>query len=127
MNAEIHKSESQRSSIVPGAGELNSRKAVIALSVLMALQMTSFSLIVPLLARRFSELGAGVRDLGISDMMFALAGALAAPLMGTLADRFGRRPLIMGSLAAYVMAYCGFIFAPLVGVLILIRGVAGAF
>jgi MFS family permease len=47
--------------------------------------------------------------------------------MGALADRFGRRPLVLGSLAAYAAAFSGYLFASSPGVLILLRGWAGAF
>jgi MFS family permease len=47
--------------------------------------------------------------------------------MGGLADRFGRRPLIWVSLAAYVVAFSGYLFAPSAGTIILLRAFAGAF
>jgi DHA1 family multidrug resistance protein-like MFS transporter len=106
---------------------LDPQKAIAVLSVIMAMQMTSFVMIAPLFARRFDEFGAGVKALGISSMAFALTTALAAPFMGALADRFGRKPLILGSLVAYIAAYLGFLLAPSSGVLILVRGLAGAF
>lgn len=57
---------------------MNSRKTIIGLSTCMALQMTSFVMILPLFARRFSELGAGVEVLGISAMAYALTSTLVA-------------------------------------------------
>ncbi len=70
---------------------MSSRNIIIALSAVMALQMTSFVMILPLFARRFSELSAGVEALGISAMAYALTSTLAAPFMGALADRWGLR------------------------------------
>lgn len=107
--------------------QLNPAKVLIAVSACMALQVTSFVLILPLFAQRFSELGAGVKALGTSEMAYALAATLAAPVMGTLADRFGRRPLMLLSLAAYVLAFSGYRLVDSVTVLILLRGLAGAF
>lgn len=93
----------------------------------MALQMTSFVMILPLFTRRFSELGAGVEALGISAMAYALTSSLAAPFMGALADRFGRRPLVLISLAVYAAAFSGYRFAQSAAAFIVIRGLAGAF
>jgi len=93
----------------------------------MALQMTSFVIILPLFARRFRELGAGVELLGISAMAYALAATLAAPFMGALADRFGRRRLVLISLAVYVLAFSGYRFATSAIVIIICRALAGAF
>lgn len=102
-------------------------RVLIVLSVCMALQMTSFVMILPLFARRFSDFGAGVEALGVSAMMYALASTVAAPFMGALADRFGRRPVVLVSLAAYVIAFCGYLFASSTLAFILLRGLAGAF
>lgn len=101
-------------------------KAIAALSICMALQMTGFVMILPLFARRFDELGAGVEALGISAMAYALAGALAAPFMGALADRFGRKPLVLVSLAVYAAAFSGYLVASSAAAFILLRGLAGA-
>jgi len=119
--------ESQTPAPATVPGRLNPRKAIAVLSACMALQMTSYVMILPLFARRFSEFGAGVEALGISAMAYALTSALAAPFMGALADRLGRRPLILGSLAAYTAAFCGYLLAPSAGVLIVLRGLTGAF
>lgn len=107
--------------------KINSRKTILILSILMALQMTSFVIILPLFPRRFDELGAGVEALGISAMAYALTSALAAPFMGALADRFGRRPLVLGSLAAYTASFIGYLLAPSVAAIVVLRACAGAF
>lgn len=106
---------------------LDSQKVIVVLSIIMALQMTSFVMIAPLFARRFDDFGAGVKALGLSASAFALTAALAAPFMGALADRFGRRPSILGSLAANCAAFAGYLLAPSAGILIAVRGLAGAF
>jgi MFS family permease len=133
MNTQLSHAESEAHSAhllspVPFAPrKFTGRKAVIVLAICMALQMTSYVMILPLFARRFSEFGAGVEALGASAMAFALTGTLAAPFMGALADRFGRRPVVLGSLAAYVLAFCGYLFAASAPAFILLRALAGAF
>lgn len=98
---------------------------LVALAFCMALQMTGFVMILPLFARRFDSFGAGVEALGVSAMAYALTSTAAAPFMGMLADRFGRRPVILFSLAAYVLAFSGYLFATSAWLLILLRGLAG--
>jgi MFS family permease len=93
----------------------------------MALQMTGFVMILPLFARRFETFGAGVEALGASAMAYALTSTFAAPFVGKLADRFGRRPIILLSLAAYVLAFSGYLFAASAWQIILLRGLAGVF
>lgn len=84
-------------------------------------------MILPLFARRFTELGAGVKALSLSEMSYALTSTIAAPFMGALSDRIGRRPLVFFSLAAYILAFIGYLFAPSPQSIIVLRGMAGAF
>jgi MFS family permease len=98
-----------------------------ALAICIVLQMTGFAMVLPLFARRFESFGAGVRALGTSDMAYALTSIFAAPLIGMLADRFGRRPVILVSLAGNVLAFGGYLFADSTWLLITLRGLAGVF
>ena len=106
---------------------MTSKKVLVVLSVCMALQITSYVMVLPLFARRFSELGAGVNALGISSTAAALTGALTAPFMGALADRFGRRRLTLVSIAIYLLATAGYITVTSTPMLILLRGLGGIF
>lgn len=105
----------------------HSSKTLIALALCMALQMTGFVMISPLFARRFESFGDGVEALGMSAMAYALASTLAAPFVGMLADRLGRRPIILFSLLAYTLAFSGYLFASTSRMMILLRGLAGIF
>lgn len=100
---------------------------LVSLALCMALQMTGFVMILPLFARRFGDLGAGVEALGVSAMAYALTSMLAAPWMGALADRFGRRLVVFVSLAAYVLAFSGYLLATSAWLLVVLRGLAGVF
>ncbi|MGE5072001.1 MAG: MFS transporter [Anaerolineae bacterium] len=111
----------------PRVARLSDRQVMLCLAASMALQMTSFVMILPLFARRFAQLGAGVSELGTSEMAYALAATAAAPFMGGLADRFGRRPLLLVSLAVYILAFTGYLLAPSAFVFIVLRTLAGAF
>jgi MFS family permease len=100
---------------------------LVALALCMALQMTGLVMLQPLFALRFESFGAGVKALGVSTMAYALTSTIAAPFIGMLADRFGRRPIILVSLAAHVFAFSGYLFAAAPWELILLRGLAGIF
>jgi MFS family permease len=100
---------------------------LVALAFCMALALTGFAMFIPLFALRFESFGAGVKALGTSDMAYALTFALAAPFVGMLADRFGRRPILLLSLAGHVLVFSGYLFAAAAWPLILLRGLAGVF
>ena len=56
-----------------------------------------------------------------------LAGFSTAPLLvGPLADRFGRKPVMLGGLALFALAAIGCALAPSIAVLIVLRMVQGA-
>lgn len=102
------------------------RTIILLLAASVALMMTGFGIIMPVFARRLGEFGSGVEELGLMTMSFALAQFIAAPFMGTLADRVGRRPLILLALATFAAANIGFLFAPSTEVFITIRAIEGA-
>jgi MFS family permease len=102
------------------------RTIILLLAACVALMMTGYGIIMPVFARRLGELGSGVEALGLMTMSFALAQFIAAPFMGMLADRLGRRPLVLTALAAFAVANIGFLLAPSTEIFIAVRTVEGA-
>lgn len=102
------------------------RRIIILLAAAVGLMMTGYGVVMPVFARRLGELGSGVEALGLMTMAFALAQFILAPFMGALADRFGRRPLILTALAGFAVANIAFILAQSTGLLIGIRLFEGA-
>jgi MFS family permease len=102
------------------------RNIIMLLAASVALMMTGFGIIMPVFARRLGEFGSGVEALGLMTMSFALAQFVAAPFMGALADRIGRRPLILVGLAAFAVANIGFLFARSTEAFFAIRAFEGA-
>jgi DHA1 family tetracycline resistance protein-like MFS transporter len=89
------------------------------------LMMTGYGLVMPVFARRLSEFGDGVEELGLMTMSFALAQMIGAPIMGSLADSKGRRPIILLAMTIVTLQYIGYLLAPSTLVFVLIRGAAG--
>ncbi len=110
----------------PGTDRRRVRVIIILLATCTALQMTSYGMIFPLFARKISDFGGSVAVLATSVIAYSLAAVVAAPFMGWLADRFGRRPLIIGSFAVYAAAFAGYYLAASSLAFIIVRGLAGA-
>lgn len=100
---------------------------VFLLAASVALTMTGFGIIMPIFPRRLADFGAGVEALGIMTMAFALTQMIAAPIAGTLADRLGRKPLILIALLSFALANLAYLVAPSAAAFIAIRAIAGAF
>lgn len=101
------------------------RNILLLLSASVALLMTGYGIVMPVFARRLSEFGDGVRELGFLTVAFALAQLIGAPIWGSVADRRGRRPIILLALVSVTLAYIGYLFAPNTIVFIAVRAAAG--
>lgn len=86
---------------------------VAMMAMLMALQALAIDSMLP-------ALGEIAHDLGVSDPnhrqlvvgLYLLAAGVFSLVPGTLADRFGRRPIVLGGLAIYVVFALACAFAP---------------
>jgi multidrug resistance protein len=101
------------------------RRIIILLAMSVALIMTGFGIIMPVFARRLEDFGSGVVELGYITMGFALAQFALAPVLGSLGDRIGRRPIILLALVGYAAVNIGFLFAPNTAILLVLRCLEG--
>lgn len=102
------------------------RRVLFLLAACIALMMTGYGIVMPVFAKRIGELGSGVQALGLMTMGFAFAQLLLSPLMGSLADRLGRRPLILIALVGEVLSNSAYLFAQSVPLYIGVRFFQGA-
>lgn len=82
------------------------RRLAIIFAVVL-LDMLSFSIVLPLLPYLADEFGATGTQIGLLTAVYPAAQVLAAPLLGRLSDRFGRKPVlvlsILGTAAGFVI------------------------
>lgn len=64
---------------------------------------------------------------GYLTLTYALMQFIMMPVMGGLSDRFGRRPVLLASMAAYSFDFLIMAIAPVIGVILVARLLAGAF
>lgn len=103
------------------------RNIILLLAASVGMMMTGSGIIMPVFARRLGEFGSGVEALGLMTMAFAFAQLVASPFMGALADRFGRRPLVLVALAAFTATNVGYLVASSTEAFIVVRALGGAF
>ena len=90
-----------------------------------------FGIVLPVLPALIVRLGrVGIDDAtriaGCMLVAFAVAQFFAGPVLGTLSDRFGRRPVLIASMLAFGADYALMALAPTLAWLFLGRAIAGA-
>ena len=104
-------------------GEDRAALGVIFLTVF--LDLVGFGMILPLLPFYATHYGATPFLVGVLFASFSLAQAVAAPLLGRLSDRLGRRPVLLSSILVNGISYLLFAAAPTLWVLLAARILSG--
>ncbi len=110
------------------------RRALAFIFLTVLIDVIGFGIVIPVLPKLIMTLA----HVGIGDaarlggyLMFAYSGMqfIFGPVLGGLSDRFGRRPILLASLAAFGLDYLLMGFAPTLAWLFagrIIAGIAGA-
>ncbi len=112
----------------------DSKLTLICILVTILLDMVGYGIIVPVLPELIRDLtGGGVAEAAVFGgwlvFVYALMQFIFSPVLGNLSDRFGRRPVLLGSLLGLTFDYAMMGFAPFVWYLFIgrfVSGVAGA-
>ena len=111
---------------VGGPGEPRSGSHVVAgLAVVVFLQWLGASAVIPMLPVYVRREGGSVAVAGVVMASFFVAGVVTQYPAGRLADRFGRRGVLVGGLAVYVVASAAFALPSGPGVAVALRGLQG--
>src|SRR6266700_7830465 len=87
--------------------------------------LVGFGIILPLLPFYAETFGAKPIVIGLLFAVFSLAQLLAAPALGDLSDRYGRRPILIFSLAGTVVSFVMLALAHSIAMLFAARIVDG--
>ena len=99
---------------------------VLLLSLLLGIQPITTDLYLPALPALTEGFGASMAQSQLTLSALLLAFGVSQLFWGPLSDRFGRRPILLCGMAAYVVAAVGSAFAPSMAMLIIWRIVQGA-
>lgn len=117
----------------PGAtGAAGSKRATAFILITILLDTIGFGIVAPVLPELIMELtgegiGAAARYAGWLFFAYGLMQLFFAPIIGSLSDRFGRRPVLLFSLAAFGLDYILMGLAPTLTWLFIGRILAGIF
>ncbi|MFY2059703.1 Tet(A)/Tet(B)/Tet(C) family tetracycline efflux MFS transporter [Achromobacter xylosoxidans] len=107
-------------------------RAIALLLFIVTLDAAGAGLVMPVLPGLLDQLGdaaATPAHYGVLLSLYALAQCLAAPVLGALSDRYGRRPVLLVSLAGAAVDYLVMAAAPALWVLYagrILAGITGA-
>ncbi len=73
--------------------------------IIVFIDLLGFSLILPLLPFFAESFGATPTQIGFLVASYAAAQLVGAPLLGRISDRFGRRPILMISIAGTLVGF----------------------
>ena len=102
------------------------RRVLSILAICLALQSIGAGALFTILARKIGSLDHGTEVFGQSATLFSLAALVSTPYMGLLADRYGKRRLLLGSLVAHALACLATLWAPTGAAFVAVRTAAGA-
>jgi MFS family permease len=96
------------------------------LFLIVFIDLVGFGLVIPLLPFYAVRFGASAQQVTLLLAVYSMMQLFAAPLWGRLSDRVGRRPVLMISMAASVLAYLWIGSATALWMLFAARAFAGA-
>jgi DHA1 family bicyclomycin/chloramphenicol resistance-like MFS transporter len=97
------------------------------MALLMALNAFGIDAILPALDALAADLGVSGNDRQFVIGVYLLTAGIGALAPGALADRFGRRPILLGSIAVYIVLSVASAMAPTYDALIAVRAAQGFF
>ena len=100
-------------------------KALVVLFFTIFMDLMGFGLIIPILPNYAKELGATDAMVGLLGTSFSIMQFIFASFWGGLSDRYGRRPIILISIAIMTLAYVLFANATVLWLLFATRMLKG--
>lgn len=91
----------------------------------VVIDLIGFGLIIPLLPFYAIHYGAAPFTVAMLSVVFSIAQFLASPVMGSLSDRLGRRPVFLGCMLLSILGYFGLAFSDSLAAIFLARIVTG--
>ncbi len=114
-------------STAPVRKALGERELLWMMALLMALNAFGIDAILPALDALAADLSVQGNDRQFVIGVYLLAGGIGALVPGALADRFGRRPILLGAIAVYIVLSLASAIAPTYDALIAVRAAQGFF
>ena len=100
-------------------------RPLLVIFLTIFVNLVGFGIIVPLLPFYAETFGASPLTIGLLFAVFSLGQLIASPILGDLSDRYGRRPVLIFSLAGTVVSFVMLAMAHSITMLFVARIVDG--
>jgi DHA1 family tetracycline resistance protein-like MFS transporter len=100
-------------------------RPLLVIFLTIFVNLVGFGIIVPLLPFYAGTFGASPLAIGLLFAVFSLCQLIAAPVLGDLSDRYGRRPILIVSLVGTVVSFVMLALAQSIAMLFVARIVDG--
>lgn len=104
---------------------MKNRPALAILFVIVFIDLLGFGMVIPVMALYAERLGAPDDQIGWLMTGYSLMQFVFTPIWGRLSDHFGRRPLLLVSIAMTSVGFAGYAVAPTFAWLVVSRVFAG--
>ena len=84
---------------------MRQNRPLLIILLIVFVNLLGFGIIIPLLPFYADHVGATPLAVGLLFATYSISQLLATPVLGTLSDRFGRRPILLFSLAGTVASF----------------------
>ncbi len=111
----------------PSESDPRARAALISVFGVVIIDLVGFGIVMPILPFWAREYGASGTTLGWLAATYAAAQFVFAPLWGSLSDRVGRRPVLLGTIAGTTLSLALLAVATSIPMLFAARLLAGIF
>jgi DHA1 family tetracycline resistance protein-like MFS transporter len=100
-------------------------RSLLILFLVILVNLLGFGIIIPLLPFYATRMGASAMVVGLLFASFSVAQLVAAPILGGLSDRYGRRPVLIFSLVGTMISFVMMAVANSVAMLFVARIIDG--
>ncbi len=101
------------------------RSPLLVVFITIFIDLVSFGIVIPLLPFYAQTFGAKGITIGLLLSVFSLMTFVAAPIWGRFSDRYGRRPILLGTITCGCIGYIIFSFSNSLALLFLARTLSG--
>jgi len=101
------------------------RRSLFIISLIVMVNMLGYGIIIPLLYGYSKRFGLTDFENGLLFAMFSICQFISTPIIGRLSDKYGRRPMLLVSIAGTAVSFFIMAFAPSALFLFIARGLDG--